>query len=102
MKVETRWAVASAFVLGVWVGAVQAPGIPQVDALRAVADAITSVVQPYESCNTDSECIEQCMKTLPVNRPESECEAMFSGEGVEDDEFVPADAHYAVYRLVRQ
>lgn len=94
-----RAAITLAFILGIWVGVVQAPGLPRVDALRAVADAITSVVQPYESCNTDSECIQQCLHKLPINRPESECEDMFEDDGAI---FVPADAHYAVYLLVRQ
>lgn len=41
-------------------------------------------VAAYEGCTTDSDCLAQCIRELPLNRPESECEDFF-GEGWEDE-----------------
>lgn len=68
-------------------------------ALVGLSRACTQQAKADEGCYTDDECIQQCLKTLPVNRPESECEDMF---GDSEEAEAPANAHFAVYLRVRQ
>ena len=90
MKPETRWMIALAFMLGAWIGAAQAP--ESRDPVRWTAEAIAKVLgeKQVEDCQSDQECYDQCMRELPPNRPESEC----------DDE-LGTDPHVQAYRRVR-
>lgn len=48
------------------------------------APRVTPMPAAVEACSTDNECVEQCLRELPPNRPDSECFDVLSSEEGDD------------------